>query len=349
MCDIAVIGAGNWGSNHIRTFAQEGRLGAIFDIDMNSIEKAIQSDKLKNIPLIKNIPKTDDWNRLERLIESGGIKGAAIATPIESHFDNAKWLLERGVHVLVEKPFTETSIQARELIEIAKRRELVIAVGHLMLHFRPIKVIKAMISSNRIGNLKYIQTNRLGLGIIREKENAMWSCAPHDLSIINHIVGESPIGAKVAGSLVFQPKVHDVVVAHLDYPDQIKSHIHVSWFHPFKETRLFFKGDKGIIYYEDREYYDDKTEKMKKATRFELHNFELIDNGKGPVFKRNGIEILPIPEDRPLTTECQDFLRCMDNCGKPVATGEDGLITIRILEQLQESLVDGGRYVELKY
>jgi len=240
MRNIAVIGAGRWGKNHIRTFNQLESLAAIVEVDPGMREK-----------MTREYPSVPVYGELDPVLNDAHIVGASIATPAETHFDIARRLLEAGKHCLVEKPITLFSRQASELVAIAEKKRLTLMVGHILLFHPAVRKIKEMIAEGKLGRLQYLYSNRLNLGTVRTEENALWSFAPHDIALIGHLVGAEPVEVSAHGGVFLQPGVHDVTVTHLTYPGNIVAHIHVSWLHPFKEQRLVVIGDKSMTVFED--------------------------------------------------------------------------------------------------
>jgi len=317
MRNIAVIGAGRWGKNHVRTFNQLGVLAAIVEVD----------PKLRDV-MMHEYPDIPVYDRLDPVLNDPHIVGASVATPAETHFEIAKKLLKAGKHTLVEKPITLFSQQAEELEALAHSKKLVLMVGHVLLFHPAIKKMKEMIAGGQLGSLQYIYSNRLNLGTVRKEENALWSFAPHDIAVIGFLVGSDPVEVKAHGGIFLQPGIHDVTVTHLTYPNNVEAHVHVSWLHPFKEQRLVVIGDKAMLVFEDSRT-TDKLILYPKGIDFVA--------GK-PVARDAGFEVLTFDGEQPLTAECRHFIDCIANGATPVANGANGVAVLKVLEKAQEAL-----------
>ena len=179
------------------------------------------------------------------------INAVIIATPAETHYGVASLMLKGGKACLVEKPLTLNCSTARKLIGIAKQRNRILMVGHILMFHPAVAEMKQMVSHGVLGKLQYIYSNRLNLGTVRSEENILWSFAPHDIAIIQYLIGSKPIAVDAKGATFLQRGIEDVTVTHLTYSENIHAHIFVSWLHPFKEQRLVVTGNKGMIVFED--------------------------------------------------------------------------------------------------
>jgi UDP-2-acetamido-3-amino-2,3-dideoxy-glucuronate N-acetyltransferase len=324
MGNFAVVGAGHWGKNHVRTYNQLGALGAVVEVD---------PELRKNI--VKDYPGVNVSGDMEALIANKDILGVSVATPAETHYAVTKSLLEAGKHVLVEKPITLFSREAEELTAIAAKLNRVLMVGHVMLYHPAIQKIKDMIDDGFLGKLQYIYSNRVNLGQIRKEENVLWSFAPHDISIINYLVGSTPNGISASGGEFLQPGIYDVTMTNLTYPDNIAAHIHVSWLHPFKEHRLVVIGDKNMVVFED----------SLKENKLQLYpkGIDWVDGS--PVKRESEAETIAYEGDMPLTAEIKHFIDCVENGTKPLTDGNNGVEVLKVLEVAEVSLRNGTKSV----
>lgn len=318
MRNIAVIGAGRWGRNHIRTFNQLDALAAIAELDRN-IRKIIQ----------REYPDIEIYDSIQALLENPQITGASIATPAETHFDIALKMLAAGKHLLVEKPITLYSREALQLKQMALERNLVLMVGHIMLYHPAVLKIKSMVEQGQIGKLQYIYSNRLNLGTVRQEENILWSFAPHDIAIINFLVGAEPTSVDAKGGIFLQPGIHDVTVTLLTYPNNIIAHIYVSWLHPFKEQRLVVIGDKGMVVFEDSRATDKLV--------FYPKGIDWVESR--PVTRDGESQIIEFDGEQPLTAECRHFIECIAAKKTPRTDGDNAVAVLKVLEQAQEALL----------
>ncbi len=319
---LGIIGAGRWGINHVRTADQLLGNKLKFVCDFNPAA----SEKIKSIS--SEIPFT---TRLEDILENPEINAVIIATPAETHYDVAKKALLNGKNVLVEKPITLISGEARELVTLADKEGGKLMVGHVLLYHPAVKKIKEMIGKNKIGKLQYIYSNRLNLGSVRSEENILWSFAPHDISVIQYLLESNPVYVDAKGAAILQQEIEDTTITYLSYPGDIYAHIFVSWLHPFKEQRLIIIGDEGMFVFED----SLKTEKLK----FYPKGFR---NVNGTLEKFDGdFEVVQFENLQPLTEEQKHFFNSIINDEKPLTDGIHAVEVLEILEKAQTCLTAG--------
>ena len=312
---ICVIGAGNWGKNHIRTLNGLSALAGIVEADQ--IHKAkIQAD----------YPGIEFFNSIRSAMEYS-FDGFTVATPAETHFEIGQQLLAAGYPVLIEKPLALNVTDAKTLVEKAEKKNVTLMVGHLLLFHTAIQKIKEILNSGRIGSLQYIYSNRLNLGTVRAEENVFWSFAPHDISIFQYLIESDPIHISSRGAAYVQEDLYDTTMTTLTYENNIQGHIFVSWLHPFKEHRLVVVGDKGMIRFED-------SAENKPLMLYD----KSIDWEQGKPVKRDGpAELVDYKPGLPLTLELEYFL---NHLSKPpvIANGKNGLSVVRILEKATQSM-----------
>jgi len=313
---ICVVGAGNWGKNHIKTLHELGALGAIVDRD-----KTLLSHFKKEYSYITIHSELND--ALENNYD-----GYVVATPAETHFKIAKTIILKKKNLLVEKPLTLSAQDAFELVHLAKKSDVSLMVGHVLLFHPAINKIKEIIDSGRIGKLQYLYSNRLNLGKVRTEENVFWSLAPHDISIFQFLTNSYPSKIKATGSTFLQKGIPDSTLTHLEYENGIHGHIFVSWLHPFKEHRLVVIGSEAMITFED-----SLSEKP-----LILHT-KKIDLVNGIPEETNGPKELITYENKfPLTVELEYFIRHLDNDRPSIANGENGLEVVKILVDASKQL-----------
>lgn len=325
--NIGVIGAGYWGKNHVRNFFQLGALSIICDKD----EKRLKF-YAENYP---NIRLTQDYLTV---LKDKTIQGVIIATPAETHYQLAKEAILHKKDVLVEKPLALHVDEAKELVELAEKENVILMVGHLLQYHPAVIKLKELIKSGELGKIQYIYSNRLNLGKFRREENILWSFAPHDISIILYFLEETPNEVSAFGGNYLHPHIADVTVSTLNFPSGVKSHIFVSWLHPYKEQKLIVIGDKKMAQFDD-------VSKDKKLLLFP--------------HKINWINRMPVPEmaeavkvefemKEPLREECLHFLHCIETRNKPKTDGKEGLRVLEVLDACQRSLEKNGAVIELK-
>jgi len=326
---IAVIGSGYWGKNLVRNFYEIGALKLICD---------------KDDSILNNFKKL--YNGVETCLATSevftrtDIDGVVIASPAETHFTLAREALLSGKHVYVEKPLVLDEAEGEELIAIAREKDRVLMVGHL-LQYHPVFVrLKEMALNGDLGRINYIYSHRLNLGKIRREENILWSFAPHDISMILSLAGEEPETVLTTGGNYLHQKIADVTTTHLEFPSGLKAHIFVSWLHPFKEQKLVVVGDRKMAVFNDTLPWEDK---------LLLYPHEIGWQNNMPIPAKAEPERVDIPQAEPLRQECQHFLDCISNRARPITDGREGVKVLEILNAGQASLNEGGRKVILGF
>ena len=313
---VCVVGAGRWGKNHIKTLHNLGCLGGIVEKD-GTLRKTF-SEMYPEIKIFKDV----------REAVKHPFYGFTIATPAETHFEIAEFIISQKKHVLVEKPITLTAKDARKLQSLANENGVNLMVGHVLLFHPAIREIKKLISEGKIGKLQYIYSNRLNLGTVRTEENILWSFAPHDIAIFQYLVEDMPREIVSHGGAFLQPHIHDTTMTVLKYPNNIVGHIFVSWLHPFKEQRLIIIGSKGMLSFED-------SSKEKELLFYEKG----IDWVKGEPVKREGPnEVIPYGGEMPLTEELKYFVEHLDGKAGKIANSQNAVDVLEILERATEAL-----------
>jgi len=317
---LAIIGAGRWGMNHVKTAATllPHENIVVFDSNPETEQKIKQlSDKIQ----YSNIPFSQHSNLAD-------FNAVIIATPAETHFEMSKKCLLAGKNVLVEKPITLVPSEAEELLNLSLNLNLKLMVGHVLLFHPAVLRMQEGIEKDEIGKLQYIYSNRLNLGAIRNEENALWSFAPHDISVIQYLVGDNPIYVEANGGAFVQDGIEDSTLTFLSYSNNVKAHIFVSWLHPFKEQRMVVIGDKGMYVFED----SSKTEKLK----FYKKGFKEV-NGVIEKFDAD-YEVIEFENKMPLSEEQKHFYESIINNTTPRTDGKHALEVLKILELATDSL-----------
>lgn len=314
---ICVIGGGRWGQNHIRTLHEIGNLGGIVESNANRMKE-----------LLGKYPNAKGYSTAEEALNDG-YDGFVVATPAETHFKLGCYLLKHKQNVLIEKPMTLSSNDSMTLIQMAKKSGSKLMVGHILLFHPAIKKIKEIIDEGKIGKLLYLYSTRLNLGTVRTEENVFWSFAPHDISIFDYLIGKSPISISASGGCFLQNNIHDMVITHFIYPDNIRAHIFVSWLHPFKEQRLVVIGDKGMLMFED-------SSKERNITFYD-EGIYWVDGLPAKWEKPD--ECIEYEVSSPLENELRYFIEHLD-LGVTIADGRSGYEVVKILEKTAESLAN---------
>ena len=318
-CRVAVVGAGQWGKNHIQTLNSLGCLAGIVESNDRRIEQF--RDKYSNVKV---------FTKLEDALKED-FHGFTVATPAETHFEIAERILREKRHVLVEKPIALHVEEARKLKQLAEENGVNLMVGHLLLFHPAIRKIKELITDGKIGRLQYLYSNRLNLGTVRKEENILWSFAPHDISIFQYLIGTNPTEVVSRGGIFLQPKIHDSSMTVLTYPNNVMGHIFVSWLHPFKEHRIVVIGSKGMFSFED------------SSEKKEIFFYEKgIDWVKGEPIKRDGpTEIVDYERAMPLTEEMRYFVNHLNGDPIDIADAQNAIEVLDILQRASDCLLTG--------
>lgn len=316
---LGIIGCGKWGLNHVKTAHKILNKNLIITCDINSTNSAKVEQISKEIKFTTNV---DD------ILNNSEINSVIVSSSAETHFEITKKCLQANKNVLVEKPITLLSSEAGELVNISKKNNVKLMVGHVLLYHPAVLTLKEKIDEGAIGKLQYIYSNRLNLGTIRSEGNILWSFAPHDISIIQFLIGEKPIYIGAKGAAFVQENIEDSTLTYLKYPGNIHAHIFVSWLHPFKEHRVVIIGDSGMLVFED----SLKNEKLK----FYKKGFNLV-NGSPEKFDSD-FEVIYYPERAPLEEEQRHFFDCILNNTIPRTDGVHAKEVLEILEIAQQKL-----------
>ena len=318
---IGLIGGGYWGKNLIKDFNSLSVLHTICDIN----EKALLKYNEK-YPHIKTTTKWDD------VLNDTNINAVCISLPAEMHYSFAKKSLMANKDVYIEKPITLDIGEAEELIQLAKEKNKILMIGHL-LHYHPaIMKIKEMVNAGKIGKVKNIVANRLSLGIFRKHENVLWSFAPHDISVVLGLIKEMPQSVVCNGKDHINKGVHDVTNSILKFKDAYVN-INVNWLNPYKEQKMAIIGEKGMILFDD-------VSKDNKLTYFPEYIQYSADIQSNPMpIKNNGENIEIDLSTSPLLIECRHFVECCMERKTPITDGEEGVRVLKVLDALNKSLI----------
>jgi predicted dehydrogenase len=337
---IALVGLGYWGPNLARNLAslKEAQLHTLCDLC---------TDRLTQFS--RQYPEARTTSDYSTVLNDREIDGVVIATPVHTHFELAKRALLAGKHVMVEKPLAQTSAQCQELIALAEPQGLTLMAGHVFIYNPAVRKVKEYIDSGLLGQIYYIYSQRLNLGIIRQDVNALWNFAPHDISIINYWLDTAPVDVVMRGYSYIQPGIEDVVFMTLDYPGGVGANVHISWLDPHKVRRMTIVGSEKMVVYDDvsadaRIIIYDKgvTRKHTASTPPNLDGNSLgryETFGEFQLLLRAGDVLIPkLDFTEPLKLECQHFIECI-RTGQPAITdGYDGLRVVQVLEAAQASL-----------
>lgn len=333
---IAVVGVGGWGKNLARNYSQipDAQLRYICDLD----EKKLDAVKLQFQPEMTT-------TRFEDLLGDEELQAIVIATTAPSHYRLCKQALEAGKDVFVEKPFVLVTAEARELVELAKRRKRILMVGHLLEHHPVVQHLKGLVDSGELGEIRYIYSQRLNLGTVRMDENAMWNFAPHDISVILYLLGKEPTDVSASGQSYLRPGVEDVVFLTLNFGDTAMGHVHVSWLDPHKIRRITIVGSKRMAVFDDLE----SNEKLKIYDKGVEINEDYDSFAEYVGLRFGDITVPYIKTGEPLRIECDHFLSCVRRRQQALSDGWDGVRVVQVLEAADESLRKNGVPIPLEH
>jgi len=337
---VAQIGCGYWGINLLRCFHQIPEV----------VPAGVAELRQERIQHLKNkypaLPTTPDYREL---LDST-VDAVVIATPPATHYALGKDCLLNNKHVLVEKPLAMCTRDAVDLVQLADKRGLVLMVGHTFEYNAAVRALRNYVANGEIGEPYYLYMARLNLGRVQSDINAMWSLAPHDVSILLYVLQREPIAVSARGLSFLQPGIDDVVFILVEFPGGINANIHVSWLDPNKVRQLTIVGSKKMIVYDDvspdakiRIYDKGITRNNVKQSLGEYDSF-----GKFQLTLRAGDVVIPHLEfPEPLQVECSHFVDCIRNGQTPLSDGQSGLRVVQVLEAAQRSLDRGGRREEI--
>ncbi len=334
MVHIGMVGYGYWGNNLLRNFINTPNCTIKTVCDLRN--ERLQIAK-------KTFPTIEITTSIEELIYDPKIDAVVVATPVFLHYKFAKMALEAGKHVLVEKPLTASIAEASELVELALKKQLILAVDHTFLFTSSVQKIKKMVDCAELGKLQYFDSTRINLGLFQPDVNVIWDLAPHDISILNYLVKEKPISVSCTGKSHTASKLEDIAYLTINYSSDFIAHFSCSWISPVKIRRILLGGDKKMCLFDDVE----PTEKVKiYDTGFDVKNEEekhkmLIDYRIGDIY-------LPkIAQKEALSEMAADFITAIEKKIKPLVDGESGLEVVKILDAAQRSINAKGAEIKL--
>jgi predicted dehydrogenase len=333
MLNIGIVGCGYWGPNLIRNFStfSNCNMRMLCDVD---------AGRLAHMKTV--YPHVETTAKFEEVIKNDDIDAVAIATPVRFHFDMAKASLLAGKHTFVEKPLARTTQECEELISLAQKQNLTLMVGHTFIYSSSVRKIKEIVDHGDLGEIQYISSRRLNLGLFQKDINVAWDLAPHDLTIIFYVMGKTPIGVNCQGKAHITDEIEDVTNMTLTFANGAIALIQSSWLDPNKIRQMTFVGKRRMLVYDDTEplekikIYDKRVETPPHYDTFaEFHYAYHYGDMYCPYVKQG----------EPLKIECQHFLDCIKFGTEPISSGMDGLNVVKVLEAASKSLKNGGSMV----
>src|ERR1700677_4978123 len=336
LIDVGVVGCGYWGPNLIRNFRSLPGCNLKVMCDVSAA-------RLHSLQAL--YPDVVAEKSFEHMLNCVGVDAVVVATSVKLHFPMARAALLAGKHVFIEKPMAASAAQCEELIEIARQKSLVLMVGHTYLFSPAVKKMKEMVDRGDLGKIRYICARRLNLGLYQKDINVAWDLAPHDISIILHLLERLPESVNCCGGTHITPGVEDVTSMSLNFAKDCSAIIHSSWLDPRKVREMTVVGSKRMILYDDVaqqekiRIFDARVERPPHYDTFaEFHYAYHYGDTYVPYVK----------QEEPLKAECQHFLECIQHGRQPLTNGVQGHHLVRILEASSESLKHGGSPVHME-
>ncbi len=335
MIRMGVIGYGYWGPNIVRNFnaVENAEVVSICDVNEDMLRRAAAA-----------YPHTTTTRDPADICSaSADIDAVAIVTPVFTHFKLARQALESGKHVFVEKPFTFSSSQGEQLIEIAEKNNLKIMVDHTFLFTGSVRKIKEIIDADILGNLYYFDSVRVNLGLFQHDVNVIWDLAPHDLSIMNYLIQDRPVAVSATGVAHFDNNLEDVAYMTIYFPNNVIAHINVNWLSPVKVRRTLIGGHKQMLMWNDLNedqkivVYDKGVEVTNRESIYDL----LVSYRSGDMWAPK------VDKTEALRLETEHFIHCITHDETPISDGRAGVQVVKILEAANKSIAQRGKVVEL--
>jgi len=328
---IAVVGLGYWGPNLVRNFLATDGVDSVVACDMN--EK-----RLDNVR--KRFYGVETCNSIDAVLGRSDIDAVALATPVSTHHPLGMKALRAGKHVLVEKPLTLKASHAEELIECAENLGLRLMVDHTFIYTAAVRTIKAALDRREIGQVLYFDSVRVNLGLFQHDTNVIWDLAPHDISIMDFLIQQAPIGVSAVGSKHFNGR-EDMAYITVLFPNNLIAHFHVNWISPVKIRKILIGGTKQMVVYDD----------MEPSEKIKIYNKGVDISGKDSIYEalvqyRTGDMYAPnVPQTEALALMVKEFVDCINSGKQPLTDGAAGFNVVRVLEAADRSLQEGGRTI----
>lgn len=334
---VGVIGSGYWGPKLVRNFN---------DIPGASLAMVadLRADRLLEINQL--YPEVITTRNYEDLLDSD-LDAVVIATPVNTHYSLTREALLAGKHVFVEKPITSNAAQADELVALAAERGLTLMVGHTFVYNPAVQAVKDIIQSNQLGKIYYINSTRVNLGLLQPDINVMWDLGPHDISILQYILGANPCRVSARGAcFVNTPReLQEVVYMVLFFDDGVMANLRLSWLDPVKQRKLTVVGRDKMLVYDD--IAEEKVVIFDKGV--EVPPYSVTEEEFHASYRHGEEAVYPISWTEPLRVECEHFLDCIRTGEKPISSGEEGAKVLKVLETAQRSLLNSGVELIIEY
>jgi predicted dehydrogenase len=334
---IAQVGIGYWGKNLLRNFAA-----------LPGTQILMACDHRPEVldPVARQYPGIVTTTRFDDLLEHEEVDAIVVATETPQHFELAEAALSAGKHVFVEKPMAQTVAQAERMVELADGNDLRLMVGHMLLYHPAFTYVDQLIRDRELGEIYYMYSVRVNLGIVRQKENALESLAPHDLAVALSFLDGRPVAVAAHGQAYLQSGVEDVVFATVFFDNGQLAHLHTSWLDPHKTRKVTVVGSRKMAVIDDVE----GTEKVRlydKGVEVKPGEGRYAEYAEAMTIRSGDIHTPRVDMQEPLRLECRHFVECVRTGATPRTDGRNGLAVVRILEGALRSLKTNGAAVDL--
>ena len=330
-----MIGVGYWGPNLIRNFSDLDDAQVVACADLSE-------DRLKKIA--KRYPSVRCTTRFEDLLENAGVDAVVIATPVSTHYPIARAALEHGKHVMIEKPLADSAENALGLVELARRVNRILMVDHTFIYTSAVRKIRDLIDSGELGEVLYFDSVRINLGLFQKDINVVWDLAPHDLSIMDHLLRLEPIAISATGASHAGNGIASIAYMTLRFPNNLIAHFHVNWLAPVKIRQTLIGCSKKMVVYDDLE----PTDKVRVYDKGIVINGSPEKRYQTLVGYRTGDILIPkIDATEALQRAAQEFVASIKENRAPLTDGVAGYRVVCLLEAAQKSLEANGREVIL--
>ena len=318
---IAVVGCGHWGKHLVRNFSELGALCSISDPNSQIADQYASQYNVKKYSFTE-------------IINDPNIKGVVLAVPAYLHASMAIEAMNKKKHVFVEKPLAMNEVEAEAMITTAKKNKVQLMVGHLLQYHPIFKTIREYVEEGKIGEINYIYSNRLSFGKVRSEEVVIWSFAPHDISMILSLTGQVPEYVSTNATSVLQKNIADTATIHMQFNSGLKSHISVSWLHPYKEHKLVVVGKSAMLVFDDTKPWHEK---------LALYPYEVVSSKKLINLQNSNVQYVKVAEEEPLKNECQHFIDVVEKDMQPLTDGAEGLRVLKVLSAAFRSQIKNER------
>ncbi len=334
---IGQVGIGYWGKNLLRNFSTLANAEVTWACDQNAETRA---------RIAAQYPSLQTTKRFADLLEDPSLDAIVVATETPQHYVMAEQALQAGKHVFVEKPMAQSVEQAEHLVALAEDNDRRLMVGHLLLYHPAFQHVEDLIRKGTLGDVYYLYSMRVNLGIIRQRENALESLAPHDLSVALQFIDAPPVAVSAQGHAYLQRDIEDVAFATVFFENGALAHLHTSWLDPHKMRKVTVVGSKQMAVIDDVEA-SEKVRIYDKGVVPRPGELRYADYAEAMTVRSGDIHIPRINMQEPLRLECQHFVDCVKNDTTPRSDGRNGLAVVKLLDAAQRSLAHNGTAVDV--